>query len=201
MLNFHEAIIVEGKYDKIKLSSIVNSVIISTNGFSVFKDKEKCELIRLYAKNTGIIILTDSDTAGFKIRSYIKNIASDGKITNVYIPDIFGKEKRKDKPSKEGKLGVEGVSVDIILDAFKKAGVIANETDGKKELITRMDFYEDGLTGGKNSRAIRRELLKKLSLPELLSTSSLIEILNSMITIDEYRNLIAQINNQKTGEC
>lgn len=200
MLEFREAIIVEGKYDKIKLSSVVSSVIISTNGFSIFKDKEKCQLIRLYAKKTGIIILTDSDSAGFKIRSYIKNIASGGKITNVYIPDIFGKEKRKDKPSKEGKLGVEGVSVDIILDAFEKAGVTDSRIVCDKEKITRMDFYDDGLMGGENSSEKRKELLKGLELPQLLSTSSLLEILNSMITKDEYKRLIAKIN-YKTGEC
>ena len=200
MLSINEVIVVEGKYDKIKLSSVVDSIIISTNGFAIFKDKEKCELIRIYARKKGIIILTDSDTAGFKIRNYIKGFVNEGKITNVYIPDIFGKEKRKVKPSKEGKLGVEGVCVDVIIDSFKKAGVLMSENQPQKELITRMDLYEDGLSGGQNSSILRRSLLKKLDLPELLSTSSLIDILNSMLTRSEYKNIIEEITLNKIGE-
>ena len=119
MIHIEQAIVVEGKYDKIKLSSIIDGVIITTNGFSVLKNKEKLDLIRYYAKNRGIIILTDSDSAGFKIRSYLKGAVNEGNIINVYIPDVFGKEKRKNAPSKEGKLGVEGIDCDILLDAFK----------------------------------------------------------------------------------
>lgn len=123
MIKINEAIIVEGKYDKIKLSSIVDAVIIVTNGFGIFRDREKLELIRYYAQKTGIIILTDSDSAGRKIRGYIKGAVKNGRIINVYIPDVFGKEKRKEKPSAEGKLGVEGIDVKTLVSAFEKSGV------------------------------------------------------------------------------
>ena len=142
MIKIEQAIIVEGKYDKIKLSSIVNAVIIVTNGFGIFKDEEKLELIRYYARKTGIIILTDSDSAGFQIRNHIKGAVKNGKIYNVYIPDIMGKEKRKVKPSAEGKLGVEGVEKKIILKAFENAGITASESsDNSIPEITKTDLY------------------------------------------------------------
>ena len=197
MINIEQAIIVEGKYDKIKLSSFINGVIIVTNGFSIFKDAEKRELIRHYAKTTGIIILTDSDSAGFKIRNYIKGFIPEGKITNAYIPDIFGKEKRKIKPSKEEKIGVEGISVEIIADALKKSGVIFSEKDRKKDDITKMDLYDDGFIGGQNSSEKRQLLLKNLGLPELLTTSSMLEVLNSIMTKDEYDNIICELITKK----
>ena len=132
MIKVKQAVIVEGKYDKIKLSSIIDGLIITTDGFSIFKDKEKTALIRRLAENQGIIILTDSDSAGFKIRNYIRGCTQKGKITNIYIPDIFGKEKRKAVPSKEGKLGVEGVSTDILKDAFEKAGIVSEKTEKRR---------------------------------------------------------------------
>lgn len=193
MISLEQAIIVEGKYDKIKLSSIIDSVIIPTNGFSIFKDKEKCEIIRFYAERKGIIILTDSDTAGFKIRNYIKGIVKNGKITNVYIPDIFGKEKRKLKPSKEGKLGVEGVSQEVILEAFKKSGVFFEENQEKKDVITLLDLYEDGFSGTPNSSDKRKLLLRKFDLPELLTTKSMLEILNTMLSKQEYKKIVQEI--------
>lgn len=183
----------EGKYDKIKLSSIVDSVVIVTNGFGLYKDKEKQALIRFYAEKTGIIILTDSDTAGFRIRSLIKNIAREGKITNVYVPEIFGKEKRKDKPSKEGKLGVEGIDDDIIVSAFEKAGIFSKPSENR-EKITNLDLYEDGLSGGEGSSIKRIKLLESLGLPKLLSTKALIEVLNAMMPKDEYKKLVEQID-------
>lgn len=193
MIHIQQAIVVEGKYDKIKLSSVIDAVIIVTNGFSIFKDKEKMSLIRAYAEKTGIIILTDSDSAGFKIRNYLKGSVK-GNITNVYIPDIFGKERRKEKASKEGKLGVEGMNVEIIVDAFKKAGVVFSERDAEQEKITRMNLYEDGFSGGKNSSLKRKKLLEYLELPELLSVSGMLDILNSMFTLDEYRKIISEID-------
>ena len=126
MLHIEQAVIVEGKYDKIKLSSILDAVIITTNGFSVMKNKEKLEIIRFYAQNKGIIILTDSDSAGFKIRNYLKGAIKNGKIINVYVPDIFGKEKRKAAPSKEGKLGVEGIDKE-------KAQIYARQQEQKSQ--------------------------------------------------------------------
>ena len=192
MIHLRGAVVVEGKYDKIKLSRIVDCPIITTEGFGVFKSEETKTLLRWYAKNGGIIILTDSDAAGFKIRGYIKGIVSQGEVKNVYIPDIFGKEKRKMKPSAEGKLGVEGVSEKVIYEAFERAGVLGEQKkDGAK--ITRADLYEDGLFGGKDSSAKRSALLKKLDLPENLSTSGLLDILNSSMTFEEYRKLTETI--------
>ena len=125
MITVKQPIIVEGKYDKIKLQSVVDGLIITTDGFHIYKDKEKLGLIRAFAEKTGVIILTDSDGAGFQIRNHLKGCIKNGRIYNVYIPDIFGKEKRKDKPSKEGKLGVEGIDTDILLRAFEEAGIFS----------------------------------------------------------------------------
>ena len=184
MIKISQAIIVEGKYDKIKLSSVVDAVIIVTDGFGIFRDTEKLELIRYYARKTGIIILTDSDSAGRKIRGYIKGAVNDGQIINVYIPDVFGKEKRKEKPSAEGKLGVEGIDKNILLESFRKSG-IHSEVSTRKKDITRYTLYELGLSGGKDSKQLRENLQKKLGLPSVMSTGSLIEVLNTMMTGQE----------------
>lgn len=192
MIKLEQAIIVEGKYDKIKLSSIIDAVIITTNGFSIFKDQEKLELIRYYAEKTGIIIMTDSDSAGFIIRNHIKGAVKKGKIINVYIPDIMGKEKRKLKPSAEGKLGVEGVEKNIILEALKKAGVTASSAPQRKK-ISKTDLYILGLSGGKNSSEMRKKLLEYLKLPSLLSPNSMLEILNSMYSPEELEEIMCRI--------
>lgn len=123
MIHIAQAIVVEGKYDKIKLSSILDAVILVTNGFRIFRDPEKMALIQYYARTTGVIVLTDSDRAGFQIRNYLKGAVRDGKLYHVYIPDIYGKEHRKEKPSAEGKLGVEGIRKDVLLEAFAKAEI------------------------------------------------------------------------------
>lgn len=197
MLHLEQAVIVEGKYDKIKLSSVVDAVIITTNGFSVIKDKEKLEIIRFFAKNKGIIILTDSDSAGFKIRNFLKGAISDGKITNVYIPDIFGKEKRKAVPSKEGKIGVEGIDTQILLEAFRKAGVISTEADSRREPVTKLDLFEVGLSGGSNSAEKRSELLKYLGMPELMTTNAMLEIINTMMPRDEFMKITANLSQRQ----
>ncbi len=197
MLHLEQAVIVEGKYDKIKLSSIIDGVIITTDGFSVIKNKEKLELIRYYAVTKGIIILTDSDSAGFKIRNFIKGTVKNGKITNVYIPDIFGKEKRKAAPSKEGKLGVEGIDKDILLDAFAKAGIISSERTGNTVRVTRTDLYEAGLTGGRNSSAMRKILLKRLGMPELLTTTGMLEIINSMMSREKFLEMCGDLTRKE----
>lgn len=197
MIKIEQAIIVEGKYDKIKLSSIVNAVIIVTNGFGIFKDEEKLELIRYYARKTGIIILTDSDSAGFQIRNHIKGAVKNGKIYNVYIPDIMGKEKRKVKPSAEGKLGVEGVEKKIILKAFENAGITASESsDNSIPEITKTDLYMLGLSGGNNSSILRKKLLAYLKLPSLLSANSMLEVLNTMISYDELKEIMDKIQSR-----
>lgn len=192
MIKLEQAVIVEGKYDKIKLSSIIDAVIIQTNGFSIFKDKEKLELIRYYAEKTGIIIMTDSDSAGFLIRSHIKGAVKNGKVINVYIPDIMGKEKRKLKPSAEGKLGVEGVEKKVILEALQKAGVTAS-TSPDKEKITKTDLFSLGLSGGKNSSEKRKALLEYLKLPSLLSPNNMLEVLNTMLTLEELEEIMSRI--------
>ncbi len=186
------AVVCEGKYDKIKLSRLVDCPIITTDGFGVFKDPEKIALLRHFAKNGGIIILTDSDSAGFRIRGYIKGAVPKGTVKNVYIPEILGKEKRKPKPSAEGKLGVEGVPEEIIRKAFETAGVCGEEPrPGKK--VERADLYSDGLYGGKNSSEKRGELLKKLGLPTNLSVSGLLDVINASVAFEEYKKLISEM--------
>ncbi|MCM1133122.1 MAG: DUF4093 domain-containing protein [Ruminococcus flavefaciens] len=197
MVKINEAIIVEGKYDKIKLSSIIDAVIIVTNGFGIFKDSEKLELIRYYARKTGIIILTDSDSAGRKIRGYIKG-AVDGNIKNVHIPDIFGKEKRKRTASAEGKLGVEGIDVDVLLSAFEKAGITSGERTAPPD-ITKLTLYELGLSGGNNSSILRKKLQKSLELPSLLSAGALLEILNTMMTAEELAVKVRELEETDYG--
>ncbi len=192
------AVIVEGKYDKIKLSSVIDAVIIPTNGFRVFKDKEKMELIRYYASGAGIIILTDSDSAGFKIRNYIKGSVGNARIFNVYIPDIYGKERRKTEYSKEGKLGVEGMDEDVLIEAFKKSGIDFSSEPRRRRDITKMDLFEDGLSGGANSSEKRAELLKALGLPELLTANAMLEVLNAMLTREQYKQAVGKLG--KTDE-
>ncbi|MBQ7002558.1 MAG: DUF4093 domain-containing protein [Oscillospiraceae bacterium] len=185
MLQIRQAIIVEGKYDKIKLSSLVKAVIIPTHGFRIFKDEETLALIRHYAETTGILILTDSDRAGFRIRSYLKGAIPNGNIRNLYIPDVFGKEKRKEKPSAEGKLGVEGMEAEVLRAAFEKAGVLtAHSQTG--DPITKTDLYLAGLSGTPDSAARRRAFQTELGLPSMLTASSLLEVLNSMVTREEF---------------
>ena len=183
-----EAVIVEGKYDKIKLSNILDAFIIETNGFAIFKDKSKLSFIKKLAKERGIIILTDSDHAGFMIRNYISSGVPKEQIKNVYIPDVFGKEKRKDTPSKEGKLGVEGMTKEVILASLEKAGVSSTSSVCDNP-ITTVDFYDLGLTGGANSKAKRKAVCKALDLPEFLSTSSLISCINNFMTKEEFFDL------------
>lgn len=188
MLQIKQAIIVEGKYDKIKLSSLVKAVIIPTHGFRIFKDAETLALIRHYAETTGIIILTDSDRAGFRIRSYLKGAVPNGTIRNIYIPDVFGKEKRKEKPSAEGKLGVEGMDSEMLRAAFEKAGVLSEDVQAGEQ-ITKTDLYLAGLSGTPNSAERRRLFQKELGLPSMLTAPSLLEILNSMMSRDTFLNL------------
>ena len=195
MIKIDKPIIVEGKYDVIKLSRIVDTLIIKTDGFGIFKDKEKQQLLRRLAGEKGIIVLTDSDSAGFLIRKFLKSSIPDEQITHVYIPDIYGKEKRKTQAGKEGKLGVEGISESVLLDALKKAGVICSETDTEeRRLITNIDLYEAGLMGSDNSKEKRVKLMKSLALPERLSTSSLLKILNTFVTYEEFTEKLKELD-------
>ncbi len=192
MIKVESIIVVEGRYDKIKLSSVIDGVIIETEGFGIFKDKEKQRLLRKLAEKKGLIILTDSDSAGFVIRSFISSIIPNEYIVNAYIPDLYGKEKRKASPSKEGKLGVEGVKPEVILTALQKAGVLCSESSAcDKAHVTNLDLYQDGLSGGSDSKERRLKLLKYLDLPERLTTKALLEIINSFMTYDEYKQAVA----------
>lgn len=184
-IKIHEAVIVEGRYDKIKLSNIIDAFILETDGFSIFKDKKKLTFIKKLALERGIVVLTDSDHAGFMIRSHIAGAVPKSQIKNVYIPDVYGKEKRKAAPSKEGKIGVEGMSTEVILNAFEKAGVTASKVTCDNP-VTTADFFELGLTGGANSKEKRKELCAELDLPEFLSVSSLISCINNMMSKEEF---------------
>ena len=195
MIKIDKPIIVEGKYDVIKLSRIVDGLIIKTDGFGIFKDKEKQQLLRRLAGEKGIIVLTDSDSAGFLIRRFLKSSIPEDRITHVYIPDVYGKEKRKTQAGKEGKLGVEGISEAVLLEAFRKAGVICDETDTEeRRLITNIDLYEAGLMGRDNSKEKRVKLMKALALPERLSTSSLLKILNTFVTYEEFTEKLKELD-------
>lgn len=187
MIKLDMPVIVEGKYDIIKLSNIIDGIIIKTDGFGIFKDKEKQRLIRRLAEEKGIIVLTDSDSAGFIIRNFIYSVVPTEKIINVYIPDVFGKEKRKTEAGKEGKLGVEGMKENVLLEAFRKAGVLCEKSEStERRLITNLDLYEWGFSGKSDSKSKRQALLKSLALPERMSTSSLVKILNTFVTYEEF---------------
>ena len=197
MIKINEVIIVEGKSDKIKLERLVDTVIIETGGFRIFKDTEMRNMIRDLAEKRGIIILTDSDSAGFAIRNAIKGSVDSQYIKNAYISEIKGKERRKRNPSKEGLLGVEGVSDEEILSALKRAGVnLDGETETREETvkITKIDLFEDGFTGGTNSSERRKRLEQKLNLPTHLSTNKLVEVLNILLTYEEYKSLVNSLN-------
>ena len=194
MIRLSKPVIVEGKYDIIKLSNLIDGLIIKTDGFGIFKDKEKQKLIRRLAGETGIIVLTDSDSAGFLIRNFLTSSLPQDKITHVYIPDVFGKEKRKTESGKEGKLGVEGMTEEVLLEAFRKAGVVSETTTERRRLITNIDLYEYGLSGRPNSQEKRKKLLERLSLPERLSTSSLVKILNTFVTYEEFTDTVKELD-------
>lgn len=190
-----QPIVVEGKYDKIKLESLVDGLIITTEGFGIYKNTEKLSLIRAFAQKDGVIILTDSDGAGFQIRNHLKSCIGGGKIINIYIPDIFGKEKRKEKPSKEGKLGVEGVDPDILRKAFLDAGVFS-EKEKNEPWIDKARLFDDGLAGGANSAELRKKLASELSLPERISANALLEVLNRLYKEEQYLIALKKIKGE-----
>ena len=187
MIKIDKPIIVEGKYDKITLENVVDALIISTDGFGIFKNKDKCRMIKMLAeKNNGIIVMTDSDNAGSQIRAYLKNIIGDTPIINVYVPQIEGKEKRKAIKSKQGFLGVEGMNREVILKALDKSGVTADEDFSKRLKITKTDLFELGFSGTVDSGLNRKKLLKFLELPEDLSPNAMLDVLNNMLTREEF---------------
>ena len=192
MIAIKEAVVVEGKYDAIRLRSVVEATIVETDGFGIFRQPEKMELLRRLAQAQGLIVLTDSDSAGFVIRDRISGAISSGTIKHAYIPEITGKERRKKEPSKEGLLGVEGVNGDIVLQALWRAG--ATPLDGTAErptpYLTKARLYEDGLSGREDSARRRTALLKRLALPSKLSANRLIEVLNVLLTEQEYKEIL-----------
>ena len=191
MLKIKEAVIVEGRYDKIKLKNIIDAPIIETNGFRVFSDKEKQNLIRQIANTRGILVLTDSDGAGFVIRNFLKGAVAKDKIKHCYIPQIEGKEKRKSQKSKEGLLGVEGVTDDVIIEAIRKSGAtVIGEEQKQTPPITKADLCLLGLTGGENSAVNRQKLLKHLNMPTYLSTNAMLTALNCLYSLEELKRIV-----------
>lgn len=186
LIKIKSPVIVEGKYDKIALENVIDALIIPTNGFAVFKDKEKCEMIRILAEKYGVVVITDSDSAGNMIRAYIKKIVGTSKITNVYIPQIFGKEKRKKHYGKERLLGVEGMTPDILSEALKRSGITGEPMLQKVEKITKTDLFLNGLSGRENSAECRRSFLKEIGLPQNLSPNAMLDILNTIMTKAEF---------------
>ncbi len=196
MIKLREAVIVEGKYDKIRLSNIIDATIIQTDGFRIFKDKEKRELIRLLALRCGIVVITDSDSAGGQIRAHIKSIAKDGRITNIFLPPIKGREKRKTAPSAAGLLGVEGTDDEIIIAALKKAGLGCEKSEGGRQ-ITKTDLFTLGLSGGVGSAEERARLCRYLKIP-VLPTNTLIDALNTLYGYNEFTELIEKWKQEET---
>ena len=191
-IKLKQIVVTEGKYDVIKLNSILDALIIPVNGFSIFKDSEKKELLKKLGKQNGIVVITDSDRAGFKIRNYINNICAGCDIKNVYIPNISGKESRKDSPSKEGYLGVEGIDKDIILKCFEQGGVTETAWYEKEYKLTYSDLYELGLSGTDNSSQNRKYLCDKLGIPSALSKKSFLEVLNRITDRKEITEILRQ---------
>ena len=191
MVKIKEAIVVEGRYDKNTLSQIVDAPILETSGFGIFKDKQQMALLRRVAETRGLIVFTDSDGAGFVIRNHIKSAIPSRYLKHAYIPDIYGKERRKAAPGKEGKLGVEGMTPEIIVDALRRAGAtLEGESAAPGNQITKQDLMELGLSGGADSSAKRLALLKKLDLPEHMSANALLQALNLLYTMDELKVIL-----------
>ena len=190
MRKIKEVIVVEGRYDKNALSQVVDATVITLGGFSVFNDKEKLAFLRRLAEKQGLIVLTDSDGAGFVIRNYLKGALPKELVKQAYIPDIYGKERRKRTPGKEGKLGVEGMKPDVLLAALARAGATfldeENGTGAAGEPITKADLFELGLTGGPDSAAKRQAILRELELPEHLTANGLLEALNLLYSRESF---------------
>lgn len=193
MIHTDRAIVVEGKYDKIKLGGLIDGVILCTGGFRIYKDKEMQQMLRALAKKQGLAVLTDSDAAGFQIRSFLRSICGKENIVDVYIPDLYGKERRKQHPSREGKLGVEGIPEAVLLEALEKAGIGVREVQERADPITKLDLYELGLSGGAQSAVRRAELMKRLELPEHLSANALVTVLASLYSREELYRLCASL--------
>lgn len=187
MHSVSEVIVVEGRYDKNTLSQIVDATIIETSGFGVFNDREKQQLLRTLARKRGLIIFTDPDGAGLVIRNFIKGCVDPRLVKNAYIPEIEGKERRKARPSREGKLGVEGMSEEIIMRALRQAGAtIDGQSREQGDRITAADMYAKGLTGAAGSAAKRTAFLKKAGLPHKMTAQALLQVINALMSREEF---------------
>ena len=190
MLHIREAIVVEGRYDKNTLSQLVDTVIVETAGFGIFKDRERLSLLRRLAEKRGLIVLTDPDGAGFLIRGHLKGSLPPDRVKHAYVPDVYGKERRKRRGGKEGKLGVEGMRPEVLEAALRRAGATFLE-EGEERAgppsrpITKADLFTLGLSGGAGAAERRRELLQRLELPERLSPNAMLEVLNALFTYEE----------------
>lgn len=194
MVKIREAIVVEGRYDKNTLSQIIDAPIFQTDGFGIFRDREKMLLLRRAAEKLGLIVFTDSDGAGFVIRNRIKSAIPEKYLKHAYIPDIPGKEKRKSAPGKEGKLGVEGMKPEVILEALRRAGATFDGLDvSSSGEITKQDMMELGLSGGHDSRKKREMLIKALDFPEHLSANALLQALNMLYSLDELKSKLTAL--------
>lgn len=191
MHSVREVIVVEGRYDKNALSQVVDAVIIETSGFGIFNDAEKRKLLQTMAEARGLIALTDSDGAGFVIRNYIKGCVDPKLVKHAYIPDIYGKERRKSAPSREGKLGVEGMKPQVLLDALIRAGATFDDEENKKTAprISKADMYARGLSGREGSAEKRAQLIKQLGLPERLTADGLLDVLNATMSREEFLSI------------
>lgn len=191
MHSVREVIVVEGRYDKNVLSQVVDAVIIETSGFGIFNDAEKRKLLQTMAEARGLIVLTDSDGAGFVIRNYIRGCVDPKLVKHAYIPDIYGKERRKSAPSREGKLGVEGMKPQVLLDALIRAGATFDDEENKKTAprISKADMYARGLSGREGSAEKRAQLIKQLGLPERLTADGLLDVLNATMSREEFLSI------------
>lgn len=198
LIRLDAPIIVEGKYDKIALENIVDGLIITTDGFGIFKNREKCDMIRRLSKENGVIIMTDSDSAGSVIRGYIKKIVGECEIYNVYIPCLKGKERRKSKPSKEGLLGVEGISKQELLKALERVGLTNKNSKATKNKISKTDMFEAGLSGNFDSALKRKQVLKFLDLPQSLSSNAMLDVLNNLLTVEQFYEVVKRCQENQT---
>lgn len=196
MVKIREAIVVEGRYDKNTLSQIVDAPILETSGFGIMKDKAQLNLLRKVAATRGLIVFTDSDGAGFVIRNFLKGAIPAENLKHAYIPDVYGKERRKSAPGKEGKLGVEGMPPEVIIEALRKAGATIEGESATRTIgnITKQDLMELGLSGGKDSSEKRKKLLKRLQLPEHMSSNAMLQALNLLMDLDYLRQLVGENN-------
>ena len=203
MRRVEEVLIVEGRYDKNALSQVVDAVILETSGFGIFHDRQKQALLRRLAEQRGLIVLTDSDGAGFVIRNFIKGCVPPERLKQAYIPDVPGKERRKSAPSKEGKLGVEGMRPEVLLEALERAGAHFSDAQSESlagQRIAKADLYRVGLSGGPGSREKRADLLRRLDLPERLTADGLLDVLNALMSREAFFDLTENVSGDGKNE-